>query len=155
MTRGHLIFLVLMICSATMIGATMGLASNFDTLVERSQFVSNAAVAATVEPAAEKNTGDANESFDPITGIHNIDQVSRSSHLMLVTNQDEEEIRKMLLVLGMANDEQTTDFISNFQRDHGLSATGGLDAETLKLMIQEAAYNIASSPPTEDNSTHQ
>ena len=143
MTRGHFIFLVLMICAATMIGAAMGVASNFDILAERSQLISNSAMAATVEPSDEMNDVE-NDSFAPITVIHNNEQVGRSSQLMLVTNQDKAEIRKMLLMLGMTEEEQATDFISNFQRSHSLSPTGSLDAETLKLMIQEATYSNAS-----------
>lgn len=141
MTRGHIIFLVLMICSATMIGATLGVASNFDVLAERSQ--SNSAVAATVEPFEEFDAIDEKESSAPITVAHNNEQVSRSSQTMGYTDQDKEQIRKMLQQLGMAENEQAIDFISNFQRNHSLNATGSLDTETLYLMIEQT-YNITS-----------
>ncbi|NLB17973.1 MAG: hypothetical protein GX825_04420 [Syntrophomonadaceae bacterium] len=141
MTRGHIIFLILMICSATMIGATLGVASNFDVLAERSQMISNSAVAD--EPLDEFGAIDGKESSAPITVAHNNEQVSRSSQTMGYTDQDKEQIRKMLQQLGMAENEQAIDFISNFQRNHSLNATGSLDTETLYLMIEQT-YNRTS-----------
>lgn len=143
MMRGHFIFLVLMICSATMIGATLGVASNFDVLAERSQLMSNSAVAATVEPFEGFDAIDEKESSAPITVADNDEQVSRSSQTMGYTDQDKEQLRKMLQQLGMAENEQTIDFISNFQRDHSLNATGSLDTATLYMMIEQT-YNRTS-----------
>ena len=142
MTRGHIIFLILMICSATMIGATLGVASNFDVLAERSQMISNSAVAD--EPLDEFGAIDGKETSPPITVAHNYEQVSPSSQTMEFTDQDKAEIRKMLQQLGMAENEQAIDFISNFQRSHKLNATGSLDTATLYLMIEQASYNGSS-----------
>jgi hypothetical protein len=76
--------------------------------------------------------------------VASYDQVSRSTQLMVVTAQEKEEIRKMMLQLGMSEDEQESDFISKFQRSHNLSITGTLDSQTLNTMIKQVTYNSAA-----------
>lgn len=143
MTRGQMVFLFLMICTAVMTGATLGVISNFDIILHQSQLISNSTAAAIDHLPNEP--GDISETTSSAAmTVANNDQVSRSTQLMVVTTQEKEEIRKMLRQLGMTEDEQESEFISNFQRSHSLSATGNLDSQTLNLMIKQATYSRAS-----------
>ena len=148
MTRGQMFFLFLMICAAVITGTTLGIISNFDILLQQSQLVStSAATASDGLPNLEQppELGDVQEvtSRGSMT-VNSNDQGNRSTQLMVVTAQEKEEIRKMLLQLGMSENEQESDFISKFQRSHNLSITGTLDSQTLNVMIKQATYNSAA-----------
>jgi hypothetical protein len=143
MTRGQTVFLFLMICAAVMTGATLGVISNFDIMLHQSQLISDSTAASIDQLPVEPGDNSEIASSVPITVATN-DQVSRSNQLMVVTSQEKEEIRGMLRQLGMSEDEQESEFISNFQRSHSLNATGNLDSQTLNLMIKQATYNRAS-----------
>jgi len=132
----------MMICTAVMTGAALGIISNFDIILQQAEVINAAAAAAAAEPSDEGANAQENESLAPTT-VANREQVSRSTQLMIITAQEKEEIRQMMQQLGMTEDEQEADFIKAFQHSHNLQATGTLDSQTLNLMIKQATYNRA------------
>lgn len=142
MTRGQMIFMFMMICTAVMTGAALGIISNFDIILQQAEVINAAAAAAAAEPSDEGANAQENESPAPTT-VANREKVSRSTQLMIITAQEKEEIRQMMQQLGMTEDEQEADFIKAFQHSHNLQATGTLDSQTLNLMIKQATYNRA------------
>ncbi|MGB4304520.1 MAG: hypothetical protein WBJ34_12145 [Syntrophomonadaceae bacterium] len=148
MTRAQMFFLFLMICTAVITGTALGIISNFDILQQQSQLVITSTATASDELPNEEQSaekGDCQEQTSSgSTSVASYDQVSRSTQLMVVTAQEKEEIRKMMLQLGMSEDEQESDFISKFQRSHNLSITGTLDSQTLNTMIKQVTYNSAA-----------
>lgn len=144
MTRGQIIFLVMIICSAIVTGTTIGIVSNFDIIAQQAQISleknADGAAADSVPPINEYNQV---PPADHLTVASN-NPVSRSSQLMVVTTEEKEEIRSMLRQLGMSEQQQETEFIREFQQSHSLDATGNLDSQTLNLMIKQATYNKAS-----------
>lgn len=143
MTRGQMIFIFLMICTAVMTGATLGVISNLDVIAQNAELISASADAPPALSSDERAATPESKSLSPTT-VADYEGVSRSTQLMVITAQEKDEIRKMLQQLGMAEDEQESDFILAFQRSNNLTATGNLDSQTLNLMIKQATYNKAS-----------
>lgn len=141
MTRGQTIFMFLMICTAVITGATLGVVNNLDIIVQQSNMISASAEAAQ-SPDQMADIID-NTSPDPVKVADN-ESVSRSTQLMVITAQEKDEIKTMLQQLGMTEDEHMTDFIRNFQQTHSLNATGILDSQTLNIMIKQVTYDKAS-----------
>jgi len=133
----------IMICTAVMTGAALGIVSNFDTIVQQAELVSAQAYAASETVPDEGIVDQANQSPAPTTVASN-DQVSRSTRLLVITAQEKDEIKQMMQQLGMEENQREADFIMDFQRSHNLTPTGNLDSQTLNLMIKQATYNKAS-----------
>jgi len=152
MTRGQMIFMFIMISTAVITGATLGIISHFPYIIHQSQVIQASTDVPGNTPAnipfeeksqAEKRGPDSAALAVPATVSRN-EPGNRSVQLMEITAQEKNEIRKMMQQLGMAEDQPEAEFIMEFQRNHNLQATGILDSQTLNLMIKEATYNKAS-----------
>lgn len=154
MRPGQVVFMTLIICSALVTGATIGVASNFEYIAAHMKQPVQETAAAPAEdsppaPAEVSPPAPAQEPTEPADAdavtVASYDSVSRSSNqLMVITAQEKLEITSMLYDLGMSEQENETDFIREFQRSHALDPTGTLDSQTLNTMIKQATIIKAS-----------
>ncbi len=63
-----------------------------------------------------------------------------------LSQHEQEQIMEMLCALGMVNCSDHNKFISNFQKEYSLEATGELDSWTLDIIIEQIRLKEKPSP---------
>ena len=168
MQRGTVVFLVLMICSALIIGTTLGIISTRQYLIPhlaaaKSGTPQELGESTASEPAEfpsapvptnsgnnGKNASHANPSRhrQPETqGSLRLNSDFAPANLLLLTENEIREIKSMLRNLGYETSD-LSEAVKQFQQKNHLTATGYLDTETLTSIItQVLRQKVATLTP--------
>jgi len=146
-------FLIMVLMAAVIAGATMGIVSSFDVIVDRINVMNsevelhNKALAeaeeadtAATEKAPAENQAQAVAVSGASTGSINY---STTSDIMVVTAEEKAQITEMLHQLGMPQGGDYNQFIKDFQQRQNLPATGSLDSCTLRVIINKTTEQKA------------
>lgn len=149
MQRGYFFFLIFLFASAVVLGSTIGLISNVTYIVQHTELL---------HTPSTKPTPDSNKSEDSIPDIHQPDNglssqnnspsltssSSDSNEYMLISQEEKEQINKMLISLGMDEKDDPSQFIREYQKKNHLEVTGTLDSQTLEIIIKHTTLQGAS-----------
>jgi hypothetical protein len=168
MKTEHFFFLVLVLCAAVVIGATLGIASNLKYIshqvklnqdLERQKELQEAKAdsiqplntaaenndtaqiaAHTAKPVTEATTGTSasNTAVPANTAAGAASGLVEDGNLMLLTQAEQQQVESMLDMVDASKNADYSDRIKEFQKKHSLSVTGILDATTLGALIQQA-----------------
>ncbi|NLW91708.1 MAG: hypothetical protein GXY34_08925 [Syntrophomonadaceae bacterium] len=153
MKKENMFFLIMVLMAAVIAGATMGIVSSFDVIVDRINVMNsevelhNKALAeaeeadtAATEKAPAENQAQAVAVSGASTGSINY---STTSDIMVVTAEEKAQITEMLHQLGMPQGGDYNQFIKDFQQRQNLPATGSLDSCTLRVIINKTTEQKA------------
>ncbi len=168
MRKGTVVFLVLMVCSALIIGTTLGIIS------VRHYLIPHLAAASSSPQITDNPAGSQQEEVPspPVSGAsdnrkpENTAQPSPSRHrepessssmyvndeftpakLLLLTENEIKEIKSMLRELGYET-SNLSEAVKQFQEKNHLTATGYLDTETLtSIMTQVLRHKVTKLTP--------
>ena len=156
MKKESLFFLVMVIMAAVIVGATIGIVSNFDTIVNRINIMNSEAKTQSTEVADGVSADSASvdtEMADPAsseqpaamqgTSAVNAGSTATTSDVMVVTNEEKAEITEMLYQLGMPQGADYNQFIKQLQQQESIPATGSLDSRTLRVIINKTTEREA------------
>ncbi|MGI6487807.1 MAG: peptidoglycan-binding protein [Syntrophomonadaceae bacterium] len=148
MRKGTLVFLILVVCSAVVIGSTVGLLHNHHHLAALYTKMETPAAQTDnipeVEPPIPAGDKD-NLKTEPVKNPNpSRNMASNRQHpavgsqqqLLILTEDEVREIYSMFMELGYDHD-QLSDATASFQQDHQLKPTGFLDGATLHQVIQQ------------------
>lgn len=153
MQKGTVVFLVLIICSALTMGATLGLITNREYLILHLTKLGNSKAAASPVDLGKSRAVAVAETIPTTSGIktpsvstpYSYNQEVNAStsqdafsqaQLLLLTENEVKEICSMLKELGY----ETSDLsgaVKHFQEKNHLPATGYLDTDTLNSIITQ------------------
>jgi len=152
--KENLFFLVMVLMAAVVAGATIGIVSSFDIIVDRINLINseaqvqNAEIAdgeeATGAPAAEKAPAETTVQPAAVQGASvGTATTSTTSDVMVVTAEEKAQITQMLYELGMPEGGDYNQFIKEFQQQQSIPATGSLDSRTLRVIINKTTEQKA------------
>lgn len=158
MKKENMFFLIMVLMAAVIAGATMGIVSSFDLIVDRIN-VMNSEVqlhnnelaekeeAENAPAASEKQVSAENQAqAQPaaVSGTSSGDvSTSTTSDIMVVTAAEKTQITEMLYQLGMPQGGDYNQFIKDFQQQQNLPPTGSLDSRTLRVIINKTTEHKA------------
>ena len=154
MRKGYFFFLILVLASAVIMGSTIGLISNVSYIVQHTDLlktqtaepssegnINDTTIPVIPQPAGDASSQDLNQSnssssFAPSS--------SSSSEYMVISQEEKEQIKTMLLSLGMDEKDDLNQFVREFQKKNALEATGTLDSQTLETIIKQTTLQEVS-----------
>lgn len=147
-------FLVMVLMAAVVVGATVGIVSSFDIIVNRINVMNSEAQVqkaeiaddeATSPPAAEKTAAETAVQPAAAAGTSAVtsSNASTTSDVMVVTAEEKGQITQMLHELGMPEGGDYNQFIKEFQQQQSIPATGSLDSRTLRVIINKTTEQKA------------
>lgn len=152
--KESLFFLVMVLMAAVVAGATIGIVSSFDIIVDRINVMNSEAQTMNTEiadgeeaanpavvtekspPAADQPTA-----YQGTSG--EVSSSTPSSDIMVVTSEEKAQITEMLHELGMPQGADYNQFIKQFQQQQAIPATGSLDSWTLRVIINKTTEQKA------------
>lgn len=150
MRKESLFFLVMVLMAAVIAGATIGIVSSFDIIVDRINIMNSEVLSHNKElaeseeaanaPASTEENAPADTQVQPaaVTGTSaGGTSNSTTSDIMVVTAEEKAQITEMLYDLGMPQGGDYNQFIKDFQQRQNLPATGSLDSTTLRVIINK------------------
>lgn len=157
MKKENMFFLILVLMAAVIAGATLGIVSNFDIIVDRINMmnseaqVHNAELAdgeeamTTPAPTAEKTPVAPPAQPSALSGSSSAagNSAPVNSDIMVVTPEEKAQITDMLYQLGMPQGGDYNQFIKEFQQQQNIPATGSLDSRTLRIIINKTTEQKA------------
>lgn len=154
MKKESLFFLVMVLMAAVIAGATMGIVSSFDIIVDRVNVINSEAQTVNTEVAdgeeaadsavvTKKTPPDASDQPTAYQGTASGVSDGTSSDVMVVTSEEKAQITAMLHELGMAEGADYNQFIKQFQQQQSIPATGSLDSQTLRVIINKTTEQKA------------
>lgn len=154
MKKESLFFLVMVLMAAVIAGATIGIVSSFDIIVDRINVMNSEAQTVNTEVAegeeasdpamvTEKTPPDAADQPTAYQGTTDGVSSSTSSDVMVVTSEEKAQITEMLHELGMTEGADYNQFIKQFQQQQSIPATGSLDSRTLRVIINKTTEQKA------------
>lgn len=145
----NILFIVLLVAAAIVLGTTIGIINNMHYLVKHTAKTKTSQVTPVVhpdQPAAAKNAPTAEKkpveespSVDAATRAENM-EAAKSNHILTPTEVS--EIVSMLKELGY-NDATLNASVRAFQHQNQITTNGTLDNETLEQIIQELTLKKA------------
>lgn len=150
-------FLIMVLMAAVIAGATIGIVSNFDLIVDRINVMNSQAQAHNAElaesaeaatdsaPAAEKAPVKTDTETSAVSSGTSAVSTSgnTTSDIMIMTSEEKAQITEMLYELGMSQGGDYNQFIKDFQQQQNLPATGSLDSRTLRVIINKTTEQKA------------
>lgn len=153
MKKENMFFLIMVLMAAVIAGATMGIVSSFDVIVDRINVMNsevelhNKALAEAEEAdtaATEKAPAETQAQAVAVSGASTGSiTYSTTSDIMVVTAEEKAQITEMLHQLGMPQGGDYNQFIKDFQQRQNLPATGSLDSCTLRVIINKTTEQKA------------
>lgn len=145
MRKGSIVFLVLLVCSAVIVGTTLGLFCNMQYITTYLEGKTPTQIADNNEvPAPGSPIESRNYSAGPPAGKQRDFSTTpsrgydvRTSQLLILTESEMREITQMLKELGYDKDS-FRETVRLFQRDNHLQPTGILDVTTVNVMVKQA-----------------
>jgi len=154
--KENMFFMIMVLMAAVIAGATMGIVSNFDIIVDRINIMNSEAQAHNEEiadgeeavtapaPPAEKDTPEPQAQPSALSGTSSVvTSTSTNSDIMIVTPEEKAQITDMLHQLGMPQGGDYNQFIKEFQQQQNIPATGSLDSCTLRIIINKTTEQKA------------
>ena len=152
MRKDYLFFLVLVLAAAVVAGSAVGFVSSFDIVVQHLKTInSQSSHSSTLNPInmADNNKPaipkEKQDNDTPVSYQYPAASTKGSEELMVLTTEEKEQIIAMLHILGMPQDGNYNQFLSDFQSAHSLPSTGCLDSRTLRIIINEATRSKAAA----------
>jgi hypothetical protein len=154
MQKGYFFFLILVLASAVILGSTIGLISNVSYMVQNTDLlkaqsdepssegnINDTTIPVVPQPAGDASSQDLNQSnssssFAPSS--------SSSSEYMVISQEEKEQIKRMLFSLGMDEKDDLGQFVREFQKKNALEVTGMLDSHTLDTIIKQTTLQEVS-----------
>ncbi|MDD2509895.1 MAG: peptidoglycan-binding domain-containing protein [Syntrophomonas sp.] len=156
MQKGYFFFLILMLASAVILGSTIGLISNVSYMVQHTDLlktqssepssegnINDATIPLVPQPAGDASSQDLNQS-NKNSGSSFATSSSSSSEYMVISQEEKEQIKRMLFSLGMDEKDDLNQFVREFQKNNALEATGTLDSQTLDAIIKQTTLQEVS-----------
>lgn len=150
MKKESMFFLVMVLMAAVIAGATIGIVSSFDIIVDRINVMNSEVESynnelaeseeAATDPASTVEKAPAETQAEPaaVNGTSaGGTNISTTSDIMVVTAEEKANITEMLQDLGMPQGGDYNQFIKDFQQQQNLPATGSLDSATLRVIINK------------------
>ena len=159
--KGNFFFLIFLLAAAVVLGSTVGLISNINYIVHKTEMVKEHSTsskaeeetvtepeAASPEATPQADTASNLEPSAPTTQSAAIDpnQVDIGDH-------ERQLLKEMLYDLGMSETDDFNDFVRSFQNKNNLKATGNIDYLTLNAIIQQSTMQEVSKSMQEGTNT--
>lgn len=148
MRKETVIFLILTLTAAIITGSTLGMMSNIKYLTkdgkipvsasQKEQTAANSQVAENTPSA--KNTNSQQTTTAVSAGSSSSSDVSEQ---MIMSPEETNQIRSMLVSLGMSENSDYNQFIMQYQQAHDIEPTGNMDSMTLNSIIEEVKMQRA------------
>ncbi|MGI5880181.1 MAG: hypothetical protein ACOX6L_06255 [Syntrophomonadaceae bacterium] len=134
MKKEYYFFFILVIAGATLIGSTIAVVSNMGKIINHHN-----------APQSEVNPDKSTENTSAVDVNADKDTATEAAYeLMVLSDLEQKQIDAMLKQLGKTDAQDNIQFISEFQQQNSLPATGTLDSKTLHLIITQVTLNQAS-----------
>ncbi len=146
MQKGYFFFLILVLASAVILGSTIGLISNVSYIVQHTELLKPQPNEASPDVHADNAIPPAPKpsSPDSLQGEKQPSTSSGNSEYMILSQEEKEQIKQMLLGLGMGENDDLGQFVLEYQKKNSLEATGILDSQTLDAIIRQTTLKEVS-----------
>ncbi len=156
MQKGYFFFLILVLASAVILGSTIGLISNVSFMVQNTDLlkaqsdepssegnINDTTIPVVPQPTGDASSQDLNQSNNNSSSSF-ASSSSSSSEYMVISQEEKEQIKTMLLSLGMDEKDDLGQFVREFQKKNALEVTGMLDSHTLDTIIKQTTLQEVS-----------
>lgn len=162
--KGNFFFLVFLLAAAIIIGSTIGLKSNIDYIVHKTEMLKEKPTSSNVEketiaesatPSPETTSQADNSANNVETTVPTTQSANPTTNPNQIDIGDDERqlLREMLYDLGMRETDNFNEFVRTFQFNNNLNATGNIDYATLNAIIQQSTMQGVSKSMNEGTNT--